>query len=45
MEANPTIAMMDNRALIRVMKEGRDDMLDGVCGSGVMSQGIIYVLK
>lgn len=36
---------MDNRALIRVMKEGTDDMPDGACGSGVMSQGIVYVLK
>lgn len=45
MEAHTTIPMMDNRALIRVMKEGRDDILDGVCGSGVMSQGIVYVLK
>lgn len=36
---------MDNRALIGVMKEGTDDILDGMCGSGVMSQGIVYVLK
>lgn len=28
-----------------MMKEGRDDILSGVCESGVMSQGIGYVLK
>ena len=27
------------------MKESRGDMLDGACGSRMMSQGIVYVLK